>query len=180
MTVLETMATENGSAQVSVITNVMIAIDAATILEKYTPSTDPKNPTPVDAKYIYMTTKQDKVVGSPGGELKFRAHVGDVIRWRESTFSLNFDYSALLYEYRSQDQLLSTPAPLVSESVFPYPTPKQPGDPSFAQQKVKTHYWQATVQQTGNVTYTFCFQLLDRGKLMGYFSWDPYIVIDEG
>ncbi|MGK5531804.1 inclusion body family protein [Streptomyces sp. URMC 129] len=170
-------------AAVSVITNVLIAFDAATIVEKYpNASKDPANPTgilPNDVRdYIYMTVKRDKIIGNPGGELNFQAKVGDVIRWRETTFSLNFDYSALLYRYMSNDKLITDPRPVVTEKDLPYPDPDAPlGSPKYLTQTIKSHYWSAEVKKKGVVTYDFFFQILDGNDLKGYFRWDPKITI---
>ncbi|MEU6471406.1 AidA/PixA family protein [Streptomyces massasporeus] len=82
--------------------NVLIAFDAATIVERNPgASRDPDAPTQVDQSLIYMTTRHDHIVGTPGAEPNLRAEPGDSIRWRETTLSLGSDYKALLYRYVS-------------------------------------------------------------------------------
>ena len=72
----------------SEIINVMIAFDAFSIAHRYTSaSRNPDSPTQVDHSLIYMTTRQDRIVGTSGAELNFRANPRDIIRWRETTLS---------------------------------------------------------------------------------------------
>ncbi|MEU3822998.1 inclusion body family protein [Streptomyces sp. NPDC030392] len=165
----------------SQIINVLIAFDCESILERYrNPSMDPDHPTWVDPQYILMTTRQDRIIGSPGGELNFRAEVEDIIRWRETTLSLDDNYSALLYRYESNAaRLLTDPEPVVVDTMLPYPNPDAPKDsPSFLTQRVKSHYWRADVRSVGSVTYHFSFQILDGTHVRGYFAWDPFITIE--
>ncbi|MFI9587202.1 inclusion body family protein [Streptomyces sp. NPDC052236] len=160
--------------------NVLIAFDAATIVEQYpNASKNPDAPTQVDHNLIYMTTRQDHIIGTSGAELNLRAKPGDFIMWRETTLSLNKEYKALLYKYVSTDHDLIDPPKI---QVFPvtYPLPKKgaEGRPEFGTQKYQDHRWLTSVNDTGKVTYHFYFQILDNDlKLKGYFQWDPFITI---
>ncbi|MCZ9344557.1 inclusion body family protein, partial [Streptomyces sp. TRM76130] len=92
--------------------DVLIAFDAATIVERNpNASRNPDAPTHVDHNLIYMTTRQDHVIGTSGAELNLRAEPGDSVKWRETTLSLGTDYKALLYRYVSNDShvLIRTP-----------------------------------------------------------------------
>src|ERR1700761_506315 len=105
--------------------NVLIAFDAATIVEQYpNASRNPAAPTYVDQSLIYMTTRHDHIVGTSGAELNLRAEPGDTVRWRETTLSLGSDHKALLYRYVSSDPghtLIRTPEIEVVDGVYPLP-----------------------------------------------------------
>ncbi|GAA1701417.1 inclusion body family protein [Streptomyces yatensis] len=161
--------------------NVMIAFDAVSIAKRYPDaSRNPDAPTQVDHALIYMTTRQDRVVGTSGAELNFRANPRDIIRWRETTLSLNSEYCALLYRYLSGDQLISKPRIVIGDGTYPIPKDGATDQPDFETQDYQDHYWEADVKKTGQVTYRFFFQLLDSDqKLVGYFQWDPFITIDK-
>ncbi|AUA15443.1 MULTISPECIES: inclusion body family protein [Streptomyces] len=161
--------------------NVLIAFDASSIAERYPDaSKDPESPTQVDQSLIYMTTRQDHVIGTSGAELNFRANPRDIIRWRETTLSLNSEYSALLYRYVSYDPLISKPRVVISDGTYPLPKEGATDQPDFGTQDYEDHYWEADVNKVGQVTYHFYFQLLDSGQeLVGYFQWDPFITIEK-
>ncbi|MEU0383683.1 inclusion body family protein [Streptomyces chartreusis] len=164
--------------------NVLISFDAATIVERNpNASRNPDAPTQVDPRLIYMTTRQDHIVGTSGAELNLRAEPGDIIKWRETTLSLGFDYKALLYRYVSSDsqhQLIRTPEIEVISGIYPLPKEGTEGRPEFETQSYRDHYWGTTVKQPGKVVYHFSFQILDRHRqLKGYFQWDPFITIED-
>ncbi|MFC8420914.1 inclusion body family protein [Streptomyces sp. NPDC057236] len=164
--------------------NVLIAFDAATIVERNPgASTNPDAPTYVDQSLIYMTTRQDHIIGTSGAELNLRAEPGDSVKWRETTLSLGSDYKALLYRYVSSDSdhvLIRTPEIEVVDGVYPMPQEGSEGTPAFTTQEYEDHYWRTTVKRTGKVVYHFFFQILDHHRnLRGYFQWDPFITIER-
>ncbi|GAA4002776.1 hypothetical protein GCM10022384_56890 [Streptomyces marokkonensis] len=164
--------------------NVLIAFDAATIVEQNpNASRNPDAPTHVDHRLIYMTTRQDHIIGTSGAELNLRAEPGDSIRWRETTQSLSSDYKALLYRYVSSDTghvLIRTPEIEVIDGVYPMPKEGAEGRPEFVTQNYQDHYWRTTVKRTGKVVYHFYFQILDHHRqVQGYFQWDPFITIEN-
>ncbi|MDQ0749976.1 hypothetical protein QF034_004207 [Streptomyces africanus] len=164
--------------------NVLISFDAATIVERNpNASRNPDTPTQVDPRLIYMTTRQDHIVGTSGAELNLRAEPGDSVKWRETTLSLGSDYKALLYRYVSSDsqyQLIKPPEIEVVSGIYPLPKEGTEGRPEFDTQRYQDHYWRTTVKQPGKVVYHFYFQILDRHRqLKGYFQWDPFITIED-
>ncbi|WP_413811403.1 AidA/PixA family protein [Streptomyces sp. OE57] len=109
----------------SEIINVLIAFDAYSIAKQYPDASKDYNaPTYVDQSLIYMTARQDRVVGTSGAELNFRANPRDIIRWRETTLSLNSEYCALLYRYVSDDPLISTPQVVIGDGSAPDGPPR--------------------------------------------------------
>lgn len=165
------------------IIDVLIVIDAETILEKFPDQgLDPLNPVQVtDADLIFMTTKEDnKIKGSEGNELTVKARTLDVIRWRETTLSLNAAFSSILYQFVFSEgkELISKPEPLLITVDSPLPNDEDPTKPTT--QNIQNYFWNSTVKHGGHATYHFNFMILDRdGKILGYYFWDPFIQISE-
>lgn len=164
------------------IIDVLVAVDADTIVLKFGTNTDPNSPVQVtDASLIFMITKQsDAVSGDAGNELTIGAKTLDTIRWRETTLSLNAAYSALLYKFEavSGGNLISPPIPLEADVKTPLPDPANPTTPKI--QTIKSYFWSSTVLAPGSVTYHFNFMIVDRsGDVQGYYWWDPFIKITD-
>jgi len=165
------------------IIDVLIAIDTESIINDYGTNTDPNNPTQVDTSknYIYMIVRSDEAVsGNAGAELTIAAKTLDVIRWRETSPTLNATYSTILYEFDSpnSDGLITTPQPIVVEINTPLPVASDPLHPST--QTIKDYFWNCTVEKAGSVTYHFKFMIVDRdNNIQGYFWWDPFIQITD-
>jgi nematocidal protein AidA len=161
------------------IIDVLVVVDAETIIESYGKNTDPSNPTQVTAGLIYMITKQaDVVSGNAGNELNFKARTLDVIRWRETTLSLSAAYDAILYGFvaAAGGDLISPPLPLLADVRTPLPNPADPTHPGA--QTIKSYFWTSTVLAAGSVTYHFNFMIVDRdGVVQGYYWWDPFIQV---
>ncbi len=165
------------------IIQVLIAIDAETIIATLGTNSDPNNPVQVtDASLIWMITKNaDVVTGNAGNELNIKAETEDVIRWRESTLSLNSDYTALLYKFDQtggDPDLISPPDPLLAKVKVPLPNSANPLQPGS--QEIESYFWETTVLNPGTVTYHFMFMIVGRdGTVAGYYWWDPFITISD-
>lgn len=162
--------------------NVLIAIDAETILGTFGRNTDPNNPRSIsgNSKLIYMTARQNQLGSAPGSELTINACPMDIIRWRETTLSLNSEYTGMLYRFNSLagEGLISRPTPRVVTRSEPLPNDQDPLHPST--QRINSYYWECEVLKTGTVTYNFSFMILNRkGEKLGYYYWDPYINIQD-
>ncbi|RKT52740.1 inclusion body family protein [Saccharothrix australiensis] len=162
--------------------NVLIAIDAETIVEQLGKNTDPDHPTavPNSSNLIYMTTRHNQLDGSPGSELSVSASPTDIIRWRETTLSLNSSYTGILYRFNALGggDLISTPVPRSVVLHEPLPDSGNPLNPGT--QEVNSYYWECEVLKTGRVTYNFSFMILNRkGEKQGYYFWDPFINIRD-
>lgn len=172
--------------------DILCAIDAQTILENYpSPSNDPNNPTSINNDLVYMTVKQGSAVtGNGTGELNVQATIGDSLRWRETTLSVNFENSVQFYNFVSSSQnLITLPPDLVggvqadgSLSTVDEAMPKHvSGAPPWLPTSVNPtpfHFWQSTTESQGSVTYHWQFLIADRtGTVLGYFQWDPFITI---
>ena len=168
------MATDENQS----IIDILFAIDAETLVKDYPPGTA-ESPTSVDKPLIYLLVRSGNAVfGQASKELKINARTLDVIRWRETTLSLNSAYYGLLYKFFALrgDNLLSSPVPLVAEVQSPLPDPSNPTKPKT--QTLHNYFWTSTVLKPGEVTYAFNFMVLDRDdNIHGYYFWDPFIAI---
>jgi hypothetical protein len=162
-------------------TDVLITIDARTILARYGKNTSSTSPTPISRDLIHLDVQQSQAISAPGSiDLAIAASPGDDIRWRETTLSMNYEYSGILYDFviQSGAELISRPQPFTFSRAEPLPNPNDPLNPTT--QQVKSYVWQSTVLATGSVTYTFRFMILDnKGAKQGFYTWDPSIIIKD-
>jgi hypothetical protein len=160
------------------IVDVLIIIDAETLLAAY-PAGTAAHPTSVDQPLIQLVVRQaNGVFGEGTKELKLTAETEDVIRWRETTTSLDGRYTGMLYKFFALRgaALISPPQPLVATVRTPLPDPADPLHPTS--QTIASYFWTTTVLSPGETTYAFQFAVMDRaGHALGYFSWDPFIKI---
>lgn len=133
---------------------------------------------------IAMLVNHDSVGNDDGGaELKVNVKEGDIIRWRATSLSRNFDRIALITSVVGQSVQDSTgtidpPRPL---NFSPIPVPYLEKDKkTIAKTDVTYTLWQSTALTAGDVWYTLEFVLLDRHlKQTGPFNWDPFIHISD-
>lgn len=166
--------------------DVLVVVDEDTISSKYKPGTQ-DNPTVISNELVYMVVRSDKASGGQAGaELTIAAQTEDIIRWRETTLSLNGENSAILYKFvpaKAQDDkpghdLIRKPRPILAELKTPLPNEEDPTKPTT--QTVQDYFWQSTVLRAGNLTYHFWFMLVHRdGTIKGHYRWDPHIVITD-
>jgi hypothetical protein len=161
--------------------DVLITIDAKTIVDKYGKNSNSNSPTGIDRALIHLDARQSQVVSAPGTvDLAVAASPGDTIRWRETTLSMNTDYTGILYGFTLQSggQLISPPRPLLFPLSEPLPNMQDPLNPTM--QKIQSYVWQSDIMSPGRVTYTFRFMILNqKGVKLGYYTWDPVIVIQD-
>ncbi len=166
-------------------TDILTAIDVQSLPKL---SQDKNSPTEGLNAYIYMIVKNDKVIsGQAGAELNIKASQGDVIRWRETSLSGNFDSSVMFYQFVSNGGTLLQDPQLIGgvNNGTPYtiqgidPIYKMTGPWDSTTVTYPYHYYQSTVMAQGKVTYHWRFQVNDThsGALVGYGSWDPFITI---
>lgn len=175
----------------STTTDILIAIDAQTLVEQNKLSQNQGAPTSGLNDYVYMITKAGAALsGNGGAELNISANIGDNIRWRCESASANFEYSVMFYNFNKSQgaDLLSDMQVIggVNSEGHVYSR-----DETIAKQDKSGGYWvgqqeecpyyfyQATCEDTGQVTYQFWFQInrTSDGALMGYGQWDPFITI---
>lgn len=177
--------------------NILIAVDGASIAQqvndqKLSPGTQ-ASPTGLGAwgssnVYIAMVAPNSTVSnGSQGqSELYVNALSGDTVEWAITTFDNNFDQTPYLYDGTFNVQSApATPLPISALSyacsqAANYLDPNNPPASSLTEFVNQVSTVSATIQRL-NVTiqYTLSFVLVNNatGTIIGYFSWDPFIVV---
>jgi hypothetical protein len=182
--------------------NILIAVDAETLLKDkgwdgQNPLGKPDDPVKLTGeagKYIrLMVRTQNRGTENPAdpSDLEVYASRDQNVCWRETTYSLNAQYYALLYQYvhTGGDYIFgknSAGGPDVKARVsegrlVPLPDKHNPLDPK--KQKIDDYHWMGTVAVGPNKSesYEFFFTVLKANKeendflKCGYFRWDPKI-----
>lgn len=148
--------------------------------------------------YISLITQNNNVSNNPPGgqgqgqsELSITCKVGDVIQWSVITFDANTNQTPYLYNaiFETVDPItrepnnlkvgITTPLTYKTTSVVNYfpPSGTPKGVPTSTTNTITTA--SGTITTAGQtIQYAPCFELVNNsdGTIIGYFSWDPYIV----
>lgn len=171
--------------------DIEIVVDTVTLLDAYkSPSQKYDAPTGIShTGYAYMIAQSAYVKsGQATGNLSVYAVVNDTVRWRSLSLSGNSDYSVVLYNMTHLSGASVTSIPPEAHISTPYvPLPilkdkKNTTPPTFSIAKANDYYLQASVDTQGTEQYNVFFYVtkLDatgRPTLVGYFYWDPEIVV---
>ncbi|MBY8609657.1 MAG: inclusion body family protein [Burkholderia sp.] len=180
------------------IIDVLTAFDVDEILRKNNNSlsTNPNQPTSLgqNPDTVYMITTLANAAygygqgplqginqGEAGSNLRIKANVNDVIRWRTVSLTDVADYKCFLYRFTAiSGALLSEVSYLTANVTEPYPAAGWPGSNRVNEEPRADYYAQATVIRPGTETYTFVVAIYDRhAQLKGYITWDPYITANS-
>lgn len=124
--------------------------------------------------------------GEGGNELWIDVNPGDIIRWRATTLSRNFDRVALITDVEQGDKTqggyypgaMSKP---VSYNIPGIPVPYLDNGVSRGISKTDVTYtfWQSIALNPGKLWYQATFILLDRNlnQIGPTHTWDPYITV---
>lgn len=172
--------------------NIQIAVDAATLAEqvqdqKLSPGSL-NGPTGLGAYsasnvYITMTSQNGNVVDNSQGqsELTVKANSGDTIEWAINTFDNNADNTVYLYNgaFNPSDAISALTYHSAQVGNYFPPSGNPTAAPSLYTNQVT--YAQADIQKLNvQIQYTLSFIVVDNasGSIIGYFSWDPFIVVN--
>jgi len=118
-----------------------------------------------------------------GNELWIDVQEGDVVRWRATTLSRNFDTTAIISNIVLGANSQNYPGKLgppefLTFSDVPVAYLKDQ-TPTFGSTATTVSVWQATANTPGKLFYKIEFYLLNRKTTVvgGPYSWDPYITI---
>jgi len=132
--------------------------------------------------YLYMIAKRGVVSSGQEGssELTITANVGDTIQWSMNTLLFNTKYTPFIYDSRFNPSNGLSPTQYLNITTTNYIPPGS--NPTAPTQKVTSQLYvaMATVVKSGQkIQYVLSFKLIDNatGNVIGYFSWDPFIVI---
>ncbi|WP_445495950.1 AidA/PixA family protein [Photorhabdus sp. SF281] len=159
--------------------DILVAVDVESILsdmsdDNKTLSPYRNNPTQVNGKYFYYITTQHQIYSinqNASDKLILTGRIGDIVRWRSSSLSAQFDHQAFLYkmETKAPPTLITAPELLPETSMVMVPnmetsegiknTPYTPIPESD-----NNVYQQSTLTGAGNVEYTWYIAIYNRAK----------------
>jgi len=171
------------------IINVQIIIDTDKLCANYPKQ---ENPDPMNAQglphdYQYMVvSSQAAISGTASADLKFKANVGDVIRFNMTSEFANFENPVMMYDVRksSGDDVFGPFSSRVFRKqgivpqIGPSPLPVQCEELPF-------WFFQSDVLGMGTENFLIYFALYyrERGnpcpQVYGYYFWDPAIVVES-
>jgi len=137
--------------------------------------------------YIFMICDGQYANNNQGkSELTINANVKDIIRWTITDPSTGLvtnqtahSYSCILYNFSSQSAsgIITPPAVNSAPAVMYYNSLDNKDIPVAGTYMCSN--WTSSVLKTGTVQYSWSFQVVDcnTNKVVGYFTWDPFIII---
>ncbi len=145
-------------------------------------------PTKVDPDCVFMIVRHAKAIsGDAGANLRISANLGDNLRWRAMSLSCNLDLCVTLYNFVSRWTLLTQPVLLggyqnsrlyTIKGNIPVegPLPLQ-----LRRAAAPYHYFQSTVQATGEILYEWWFKVTEvkSGKSRGCGKWGGVVNISN-
>ncbi|MES2726957.1 MAG: AidA/PixA family protein [Bacteroidota bacterium] len=184
--------------------NVLIAVDGETLYNQIQDGSllagTADNPTSIGNYgttdvYLSMVTQHSNVTNNPQGghgqgesELSIICNIGDSIQWSVITFDANTGQTPYLYGGNFKCLApagaaagIKTPLKYLTTEVVNYfpPTNNPTGTPIAATNTIARAIGLITAPgQT--LQYSLAFALVNNsnGTIIGYFSWDPFIVIN--
>ena len=165
--------------------DILVIADAEAIISDYqNPSKSQMNPTMIDSRLMYMVASSNAVSGDGTGDLRINASVGDTVNFSCVTPSNNRVSSALIYDIRrtAGSNVFSN----FSSKSFAVST-MEPAGPSVLPPMAypqKVWVFTASVIATGSENYGPSFALYKnsanmQSELVGYFTWDPIITVEN-
>ncbi|QHI35932.1 hypothetical protein IMCC3317_12800 [Kordia antarctica] len=173
--------------------NVLVAVDGAKLAQQVADGSikagSKGSPTVLGSYsssdvYITMTAPNSSIDNGTNGqsELQIKANGGDTVEWAITTFDNNFDQSVYIYNGNfNPSDAINSPLSYASGQAYAYlATGNPPSDtPTKFVNQVSTV--SGTILKIGlQIQYTLSFALVDNasGKIIGYFTWDPFINVN--
>lgn len=186
--------------------DIKVVIDPSLLRQDYSnPSQDPDHPTSISQDDAFMVAIPNHVVscGNATAMLELKACHGDVIRWHMKPAAINRYYVIVyrigLLDYNEmggaaideveadgeyQQQVTTLPMLLEMYRFFPIPDSVEPTRYTESGQ-YKELYWACDIKRHGQQRYQLFFSIVAQDDLagtvdtIGYYSWEPVLVISE-
>ncbi len=173
--------------------NVLIAVDGANLASQVANGTISAGslgaPTYLGAYaqsdvFISMIAPNSYVDNNTQGqsELQISADGGDTIEWAITTFDNNFDQTVYLYSGAfSPANAINTPLSYASGQAYAYLATGNPPAATPTKFINQVNTVSGTILQIGTrIQYTLSFTLVNNsnGSIIGYFYWDPFIIVN--
>ncbi|MCT8342924.1 MULTISPECIES: AidA/PixA family protein [Photorhabdus] len=156
-------------------------------------SKDSGKPTVMDDKYIYYITSQNNIYvpkNNAQGTLLIQGKVGDIIRWRASTLSAQFDDQVFLYHMAGVGAQSLVSPPTLTSAVSQVAAPSKEATLGTNQDypvvlETRNIFNQGSKLRTpGTAKYSWYISIFERwnvkdniGNLVGYLAHSPNIQI---
>ncbi|MCB9235536.1 MAG: hypothetical protein H6581_28025 [Bacteroidia bacterium] len=179
----------------SQVVNVLIVVDADNLVSKLEDGTIKKgtqsSPTNLGSygtsdNFIYMVAKNGVAANNQAkSELTIDVRSGDTIVWNMTTFGNMSTTSAFLYNsdfnLTSGQPPIAIPGVTYANQVIGVRLPST-NNPTGQLGQYVNHQYVASSQVNNiaqTIQYSMSFELVDEasGDILGYFRWDPFIVI---
>uniref|UniRef100_UPI0036D7E731 AidA/PixA family protein n=1 Tax=Photorhabdus sp. RM322S TaxID=3342825 RepID=UPI0036D7E731 len=156
--------------------DILVAIDVESILSDHKNlSKDPENPTKIDGKYFYYITTQHQTYSpsyNASEKLQIKGRVGDIVRWRTTSLTAQFDYQVFLYQMHTKNQsFISTPSfkPEISDVAAPSKNSSSIDNEIYPieSSEIQNSYHEATLVASGEVEYTWYISIYNRWEGLG-------------
>lgn len=170
--------------------NILIAVDANTLAQRVQDGSlsagTVSSPTNLGSYgssnvYISMVTQNNNVTNNSQGqsELTITCDSGDELQWSIVSFDMNTEQTPYLYSGAFNPSTGITPLSYVTSQVVNYfpPSGTPTGTPVEATNTIARAI--GVVTSPGqSIQYTLSFVLVNNanGTIIGYFSWDPFII----
>ncbi|MCA6222602.1 AidA/PixA family protein [Photorhabdus antumapuensis] len=174
--------------------DILVCVDAESIVDQKLYSTDDKNPGFVPDQYFYYIASNGNIY-APGnnatGWQEIIVSNGDNIRWRPLSLTLQSEYTVLLYEMtgsaltQEKDgiRIITDPQLYYGDIIIPYLSEynNSAKDAKYESENIKEYYHQITTQASTKTRtpYTWRMSIYEKGNLKGYIYHDPYMTIND-
>ncbi|NHB97558.1 AidA/PixA family protein [Photorhabdus stackebrandtii] len=175
------------------IVDILVCVDAESIVNNYHLSQDP---TQIDNKYVYYIVRSNidntylyAPEDNATGEMKLTVNVDDTIRWRPISLTQQMKYSVLLYKMdggevgdpKNSSAHITYPQLITSSILVPYMTDEN----TYDGHSVTSYYHQsdafkATSEQfSKSDNYIWHMSIYKGSNLVGYIWHDPFIIVKK-
>ncbi|TNH44159.1 AidA/PixA family protein [Photorhabdus luminescens] len=158
-------------------------------------SKDPSKPTVMDDKYIYYITSQNNIYipkNNAQGTLLIQGKVGDIVRWRASTLSAQFDDQVFLYHMAGVGTQSLVSPPTLTSAISQVAAPSKEATSGTNQDypvvfETRNIFNQGSKLRTpGIAKYSWYISVFERwnvsgnvGNLIGYLAHSPNIQVAD-
>ncbi|MBS9439091.1 hypothetical protein EAE91_18705 [Photorhabdus noenieputensis] len=158
-------------------------------------SPDPSKPTVMGDKYIYYITSQNNIYipkNNAQGTLLIQGKVGDIVRWRASTLSAQFDDQVFLYHMAGVGTQSLVSPPTLTSAISQVAAPSKGATSGTNQDypvvfETRNIFNQGSKLRTpGIAKYSWYISIFERwnvkdntGNLIGYLSHSPNIQVAD-
>jgi len=171
--------------------NVLVAVDGNKVAQlvndgRINPGT-PGGPTSLgnyadSDVFIAMVAPNASVANNTQGqsELQISADARDEVEWAITTFDANGNYTAYLYNGVFNPAGAMGPLTYVSAQGYVYLGTGSPASTTPTKFIDQTNTVSATIEEVNvKIQYTLSFVLVNNsnGNVVGYFCWDPFIIV---